>query len=267
MAYFYLMGNASHSQMFGCVIKTRNKTIVFDGGTVNDCDQMISFLEQNANSHVDAWFFTHPHHDHIGCFSGLRANAPHVKVDRIYHHFPDLDEHVYACQSRTKLEAELWQDVKQWDSTAPVHQVLAGESFCFDDVNIRVLRVHNPSIVGINDTSVVYRIEGEKSSILILGDLSVQGGLDTMERCPLDLLETDYTQMAHHGQGGVSREFYEYIQPKRCIWASPEWLWNNDRGNGFDSDIYATVRTREWMAALGVTEHYVEKDGIQCFEF
>ena len=53
------------------------------------------------------------------------------------------------------------------------------------------------------------------------------------------------TQMAHHGQNGVSREFYEYIKPQRCIWATPEWLWNNDGGKGFDTHKFQTVRTRE----------------------
>ena len=33
MADFYLLGNTTPSQMFGCVIQTETKTIVFDGGT------------------------------------------------------------------------------------------------------------------------------------------------------------------------------------------------------------------------------------------
>jgi hypothetical protein len=73
--------------------------------------------------------------------------------------------------------------------------------------------------------------------------------------------------MAHHGQGGVSKEFYEYIGVKRCIWPTPLWLWNNDRGEGFDTGPYLTVRTREWMDEMGVTEHIVEKDGIQKINF
>ena len=33
MVDFYLLGNATECQMFGAVIKTKNKTIVIDGGT------------------------------------------------------------------------------------------------------------------------------------------------------------------------------------------------------------------------------------------
>ena len=269
MASFYLMGNSSRTQMLGCVIKTKNQTVVIDGGTVNDSAQMVDFLREHSDLHVDAWFFTHPHHDHIGCFVGIRNGAQRITVDRVYHHFPRLPDEKYAALARTEQEAMLWGDVAEWSSQFDVRTVEVGDVFSFDGVTVRVLRVWNPAIERnvINNSSTVYRIEGDRASILILGDLGVEGGEDLLERCPIEWLQTDYTQMAHHGQKGVSREFYEQIKPRRCLWASPDWLWNNDRGNGFDSDQFLTVRTREWMAALGVTEHFVEKDGTQKFEF
>jgi len=143
-----------------------------------------------------------------------------------------------------------------------------GESFVFDDVTVRILRVFCPEITHnvINNSSAVYRIEGKQKSVLILGDLGVEGCDELMRNLPFDCLHTDYTQMAHHGQGGGSREFYEYIKPRRCIWAAPNWLWDNDSGNGFDTGVFHTVRTREWMAVLGVEEHLIEKDGTQSFE-
>lgn len=266
MADFYLLGNTSHSQMFGCVIKTKNKTVVIDGGTCKDAKQLADFLKEKSNSRVDAWFFTHPHHDHIGAFADIRRKDRDIIVDKLYFNFPDLSEGVHAALARNELERSLWNDTKLWSLQYHTHTVERGEIFEFDDVKIRVLRVFDPEIIGINDSSAVYRIEGKRHSVLILGDLSVRGGIDTVEKCPLEYLSADYTQMAHHGQGGVSREFYDYIKPRRCIWASPEWLWNNDRGNGFDTAEFLTVRTREWMDELGVTEHFVEKDGIQKIE-
>jgi hypothetical protein len=135
-------------------------------------------------------------------------------------------------------------------------------------IKITVLRVFNEAIVNnfVNNSSTVYRIDGEKSSVLILGDLGEEGGDEVMAECEKSLLMTDYTQMAHHGQWGVKKEFYEYISPKKCIWPTPEWLWNNDNGKGFDTHYWQTVRVREWMEELGVTEHIVEKDGTQKIE-
>ena len=267
MADYYLLGNTSHTQMLGCVIKTQKKTIVIDGGTYKDSNQLVDFLKK-FDSHVDAWFFTHPHHDHIGCFVEIGKTEPGITVDTVYFHFPDLEDGAYASHARNETEKMLWQDVKKWNARYRTHKVSVEDSFVFDDVKIRVLRVFNPAITNncINNSSTVYRIEGPRKSILILGDLGIEGGIELMHECPFDRLNTDYTQMAHHGQNGVSRAFYDYIKPKRCIWASPDWLWNNDLGNGFDTGPFQTVRTREWMEALGVSEHFVEKDGIQKLE-
>lgn len=176
MADFYLLGNASHTQMFGCVIKTKNKTVVIDGGTYKDSNQLVDFLKKESASHVDAWFFTHPHHDHIGCFVDISKNAQCVTVDKIYYHFPDLTDSVYASFSRSDFEATLWQEVNEWEIRYQTYKLLEGECFEFDDVKIRVLRVFNPDIKNncINNSSTVYRIEGRQSSVLILGDLGAK---------------------------------------------------------------------------------------------
>lgn len=267
MANFILLGNSSNLQMFGCIIQTQNRVIVIDGGTAQDSKQLTNYLIQHANSHVDAWFFTHPHHDHIGCFVDVCKNGPKITVDKIYYNFPD-----YATiQSYVHTESELTSIADFFELTCKkqTHKVSVNNTFIFDDVAIRVLRVYNPAITVdfINNSSTVYRIDGKNGSFLILGDLGIEGGEEMMKNCPLSLMETEYTQMAHHGQDGVSKEFYDYIKPKKCIWATPDWLWDNDAGNGYDTGPWQTVRTREWVAALGATEHIIEKDGMQKIEF
>ena len=79
-------------------------------------------------------------------------------------------------------------------------------------------------------------------------------------------LKADYVQMAHHGQGGVTFEVYEEIAPKACFWCTPLWLWNNDAGKGFNTHVFKTVEVRGWMDRLGITEHYILKDGLQVVE-
>lgn len=250
MAEIYLLGNTSFSQMFGLVIKTAKKTIVFDGGTVGDYYQLEDFLQNNCCGQVDAWFFTHPHHDHIGAFCEMNRNKTNVRVNRIFHSFPSFQD-LKKYESRAEHELSVWQDVQnlfEKEYSNRVERIQRCDVFQFDDVVIRVLRVFNKDIKTnyVNNSSAVYRIETPQKSLLILGDLGIEGGKkELMELCPLSELQTDYTQMAHHGQAGVSKEFYEYIKPQKCIWATPEWLWNNDAGNGFDAGPWHTVRTRE----------------------
>ena len=270
MTELYLLGNSTHSQMFGCVIITKGKTVVIDGGAQGDRDQLYRFLTEKSGGYVDAWLFTHAHHDHIGAFCELCYEYPQIKIEKIYHCFPSF-EILKALGARGEWEISLWNRTETLFNTRfrdKLYRVSKGDELMIGGIKITVLRVFNEAITDnfVNNSSTVYRIDGEKSSVLILGDLGEEGGDEVMAECEKSLLMTDYTQMAHHGQWGVKKEFYEYIRPKKCIWPTPEWLWNNDNGKGFDTHYWQTVRVREWMEALGVTEHIVEKDGTQKIE-
>ena len=272
---FYLMGNLSpsDSQMMGIVIQTKTKTIVIDGGTMSHANQLYEFLREKANLHVDAWFFTHPHQDHIGAFYQL-CNEFSVydglQVDNIYYNFPsieDIDEYGYRSASEYRLQKATYEllESKYTDRT---HYIQKGQEIFFDGLKFTILRVYNQELKAnfVNNSSAVFRIDSAEKSFLILGDLGAEGGEELMDTCSLSDLQTDYTQMSHHGQSGCSKEFYEYIHPKACIWPTPEWLWNNNSGVGFNTGSWQTVQTREWMQKLGVTEHYVAKDGVQSIK-
>ena len=265
---FFFLGNSSHSQMMGCVMKTPTKTVVIDGGSCGDWEQLTKMLSEQCGGHVDGWFFTHPHHDHIGAYCEMAKKAPHIKVDKLYQCFPKMEE-LEMRESRRPDEKALWAFMESPAQADKTHRLAPGECFTFDGVSIRVLRVFDPAITVnfINNSSAVFHVSSAEKSFLILGDLGKEGERRLIDECPLTLLQTDYTQMAHHGQKGVSRAFYEYIQPKACLWAAPLWLWNNDMGDGFDSGPFDTVRTREWMQALGVTVHYISKDGTHIIDF
>ena len=66
MVDFYFLGNSTRSQMMGCVIQTHSRTVVIDGGTQGDHQQLAELLREKASGRVDGWFFTHPHHGHHG---------------------------------------------------------------------------------------------------------------------------------------------------------------------------------------------------------
>ena len=66
--------------------------------------------------------------------------------------------------------------------------------------------------------------------------------------------------MSHHGQAGATKELYKEISPKICLWPTPEWLWNNDSGQGENSGQWKTFETRSWIEELGVKENYIAKD-------
>ena len=76
-----------------------------------------------------------------------------------------------------------------------------------------------------------------------------------------DRLKADIVQMAHHGQNGVDKKVYMAVAPRICLWPTPQWLWDNDNGDGYDSGAWRTLETRQWIEELGVERNYVVKDG------
>ena len=94
-----------------------------------------------------------------------------------------------------------------------------------------------------------------QKSVLFSGDLGIEGGDKLLTSKYKDRLRSDYIQMAHHGQGGTNKDFYEAVGAKYCIWPTPIWLWNNDSGEGKGSGSWQTLEVREWMDELGVIKH------------
>ena len=271
MARFYFMKNSSHVQMQGCVIVTdEGNVVVIDGGNEADHEHLNELIKSEGNGRVKAWFITHQHSDHTGAFCKLSAVDPELRVDNVYYNFPTLEElfkygYRSAVGDRLKQETVSLIGGRYADGA---HVMNVGDKIVIDDITVTVLRVYNPEITCNfeNNSSSVFRIDGKKSSVLILGDLGIEGGDDTLSKCTYEQLKADYVQLAHHGQQGVKREFYEFIRPERCLWATPDWLWDNDDGGGFNTGPYETVTTRKWMEELGVKEHIITKDGTQSFE-
>ncbi|MBQ4048256.1 MAG: MBL fold metallo-hydrolase [Clostridia bacterium] len=269
MAELYFFGNSTPSQMMGMALLTENQTILIDGGTRGDAAQISDLLAQHGRTTIDAWFFTHPHHDHIGAFVELCERCGKVPAEQIFYHFPTHAE-VLAFGTRTEHERVLWERFFAIADTNcnRFFTIVPGDAFAFDDVTIRVLRVYNPAFTAnpINNSSTVYRIDSAGKRVLVLGDLGVEGGNELMDMYPAEVLSADYTQLAHHGQAGVSKEFYAYIRPNCCLWATPDWLWDNCGPDGPGSGPFHTLMTRAWMEELGVKKHIIGKDGTALIQ-
>lgn len=270
MTELIILGNTTPYQMFGALLLCGEKTVVIDGGLEEDASQLYDLLKEKGKDRVDAWFFTHPHHDHLGTFMVFAREHRDVFVERVYLHFPDRGT-LRLCPAHKAhggIERQMWEDV--WDllegEYAPRYtKIQVGDAFSFGEATLRVLRVWDPEFDlkknYVNNSSAVFRLDTPNKRVLFLGDLGVQGGEKLMEALPAEEFYADYTQMAHHGQKGVSLAFYDYIKPRRCIWPTPEKIWDNVGEGGPGTGKWDTAETRRKMAELGVTEHIVEKDG------
>jgi glyoxylase-like metal-dependent hydrolase (beta-lactamase superfamily II) len=257
----------TRSQMNSYVIMTAaNELVVIDGGTHGDAAYLREFIRSRGN-HVHAWLISHTHYDHVGALTEILNTPEHIRIDKIYGTFPDdewMKIHQNANAHRTQLELkEAMEKARQ-----PLLELSPGQTIRFGDITFTILSSINPELTmnAVNNQSVTWRVDGGAKSVLFLGDLGEEGGDKLMHGPYGDRLSADYVQMAHHGQEGVKEAFYQAVNPRFCLWPTPGWLWENDKGDGPNSGRWRTLEVRAWMEKLSIEKHYIAKDGLQRIE-
>jgi len=246
------------TQMLSYVIKSANgKIIVIDGGMTCDGTYLKKFLASHGN-HVDSWFLTHPHLDHIDALTWILSNQDDLKIDKIYASFPPLEWIQKYEKSDANTSQEFYAALKKINKK--YIDINCGDIFDIDGIHIEILSDVNLDITSnaINNSSIVMKLSDENKSVLFLGDLGPEGGDKLLKSIDHKKLKADYVQMAHHGQDGVSKNFYEVVQPEYCLWPTPLWLWTNNDGTG----KFRTLEVRKWMKDLKVKKNYVSGFGI-----
>lgn len=262
MAKLHMLKSLTDTINTSFILESGETLLVLDGGFASEAPGMYDYLK-SLGGHVTGWFLTHLHDDHVGCFMTTLREHPDITVDAVYYNFPS-DAFAVAAepnQGGTTMQ-EMLDTMRSAIADRHVQNVTVqtGEVYTFDggEVTVRILRTPDESITKdpINNSSSVYRFEVNGKSLLFLGDLGVEGGLQLLDTTDLSLLRADYLQMAHHGQNGVSREVYETIRPRFCLWCAPSWLWDNYGPGGKDTGPYNTVVTRGWISAMHCVEHH-----------
>ncbi|MBI3919905.1 MAG: MBL fold metallo-hydrolase [Armatimonadetes bacterium] len=263
----------TQTQMMSYVIQTARtrialdaRVMVLDGGNAGDAAYLKGFLAA-LGGEVEAWFITHSHLDHVDAITEILSQPGDLAVRAIYASLPDL-EWISRYGGEEEIDAPTRLDAALREGGIPVVELRAGEDLCIGGVQIEVLRVWNPGIQvnALNNSSIVLRMSDGRKSVLFTGDLGVEGGLEILSSPLRDRLRADYCQMAHHGQNGVSREFYQAVTPVHCLWPTPGWLWDNDTGDGKGTGPFRTLEVRAWMEELGVRSHYVMAEGLHRIE-
>ena len=153
--------------------------------------------------------------------------------------------------------------VEKWLHTLPSDAILItpkkGDCYEIDSVKVRVLNnaAFEKNIEYVNNTSIVYKLETGKTNVLFTGDLALKCNAYLCDEWfRKQLSDCTVVQMSHHGNNGVCRDFYEYTAVEICLYPTPLWLWNNDRGGGKNSSFWTTLHTREWMREKNVKKNY-----------
>ena len=270
----YMLKSVTNIQMNSFVVTTADgKIIAIDGGYRKDADYFLEFMRELTGEgvpHIDAWFLTHAHCDHTDVFFEIVENRPDaLTFDKVYYNFPSVQFFTRGPHKEpgaAKTAAEFYSLLPKFADKICI--VSGGDTYEIGDAKFEILYTTDYSIlehIG-NNTSTVFKMTLGGKTALFLGDLEIAAEKKILAAYKgTDMLKCDICQMAHHGQQGVSKEFYAEVRPEVCFWCAPNWLWDNNAGQGFNTHFWKTVEVRGWMEELGVKQNIVLQDGTQCY--
>lgn len=238
------------------------RVVVMDGGTKGETQYLRGFLGSLGNQ-VDAWFITHPHVDHMGALNEILMDPQGIAIKTIYHSRMSAEYRRQHEVTQQEFTEAFYDNLDRFEGEV-VDLTEPGLELVMSRTHLKVLGVNNEEITAnpYNNQSMVIKVWDDTKSVLFLADLGIEGGDKLFNGPYRDELDCDYLQLSHHGQAGVSKDFYRNIQFRACLWPTPEWLYNNDAGQGYDTHTWETVEIRQLMDSLGITEHYRAFEGL-----
>ncbi len=239
-------GDASGLQMMFYTLQDHyGHLVVVDGGWPGNAEQVRKVINEKGG-HVNAWFLTHPHEDHIGAFCELYGNLGTIRVDKVY--------------AVDMASPELCMANAPWDSVAAYERFRAmeirqlsyvhrGDTIKIGKLKIEILSAYEKKIDYIssdllNDGSMVFKVYGTEESMLFCADAG-KAVSSYLKRKYGEKLKSDYLQMGHHGNGGLKKDFYKMVDPDVAFFDAPNWLMENQGGK------YTTPQNRKWMERMG----------------
>lgn len=265
MAKLYMLTEHSPFMMSFVFITDKDNAVIIDGGRKADMEHLREIVGER---NISAWILTHPHVDHIeGFVDEMEKGEITHRVEKVYYNFPSEE---FTVKCATEILPHVITDFNRLLPGFSDKCVIVspGMKIDIDELNVEFLfcgeqRYYMPKPnLAVNESSIVFKCTSPgMRSVLFLADLGPEGGRDLLKNCG-NKLKSDIVQMSHHGHGGVTEDVYKAISPEACMWCAPEWLWEEEDVE-HEPELWGTWHQRKWMYNMGVTEHYVTKDGTQ----
>lgn len=226
-------GNENDSQMMFYTIESSDgRFAIIDGGWSRNEEAVRKVIEEH-NNHVDAWILTHPHPDHIGAFNAIMHEPGKITVDMVYDVYLDLSD--YENVARQWDEIEVYKDylVMAFDAYFPVTHLNRNDKLDIIGLSVTVLNSFDEEVTQrtesyCNNGSMILRMEGSEDVFLFCGDVEESMAEYLIEEYGDEgsaLLTADYVQMSHHGNWGLTTQFYDNVHAKAAFFDGPSELY------------------------------------------
>lgn len=212
--------------MFYTIEDKAGRLIIIDGGWDADADQVKSVIEAH-NNHVYAWIITHPHPDHAGAFNIIMNDPGDIVVDDIYCPTVDIDRYRETAHDWDVFPVceEFFRIKEGLDN---VHYVGENDEWDMLGLHVKVLhgwdeKVNHLSANLCNKGSIMFQVYGREDNMLFCADTEAEVEKQIIDTHK-DELAADYLQAGHHGNWGLTTDFYQYVNPKIVFFDSTDAL-------------------------------------------
>lgn len=269
----YMLAPEKGIQMGAYIIcADSGELVVIDGGWRSDAENLLGYLREATGEQrptVSAWILTHPHPDHVEGFLEIMENHRDEISLRgpILYNFPSVQYLERLDRGAAECAGRFYSALPSFADKACI--VTGGDSYSFSRMRFDILCSPDYTLKNdvCNNSSLVIKLTHGEKTVMLCADCGFELGKKLLAQYKdSGILRCEVCQMAHHGQGGCDRDFYEAVSPRVCLWPTPAYLWNNDAGLGYNTHEWKTLETRAWMEQLGVEENLVSMNGTQIYE-
>ncbi len=185
-----------------CTLVTHGgRAVLIDAGPTAESSAAAEYLSRVA-PHIDAFFVTHPHEDHMG---GAPAVLRACEVETLYLSAAVSHEFFYGETLRT-AEAE---------GTACVTLTEGGE-WTFGDIRVELYDTFAFGWEDLNDASLVLRVSVDGMTVMVAGD--AERGLEEFAVNRGFDLRADILQVNHHGSSSsTTAKWLDAVRPKIAV--------------------------------------------------
>ena len=246
-------GNNSGSRFtFYTLTNSIGDLVIIDGGSRGNGKEVLKIIRKHG-SRVKAWILSHSDTDHIGAFISLmnkKSTSSTIKTEKIY--IPTVDNHrLRTSNDRFHCDDDI-EDFIRILSKRP-HIVRLQENNMVDVIGLKMKVYHswdkNVDLFETNKSNkgaLMFMLTGTSEKMLFCTDVEKEMEPFIIENHWQEL-KADYVQLSHHGNNGLSQNFYSMVEAEKGAFAdTPEFIQSEP------TETYDGPLIRDWILSRGI---------------